>query len=217
MSPAEPSRISERRKAALIDQSAEYAAKRAELVRAAATVFRDKGYANATLNDIAEQVGTDRASLYYYVGSKEELFHECVRDVVDQNLDKAKKIVAKRKSNREKLTDLIEMLLDSYEESYPYIFVYIQENMSHIAAEESLWATKMTEQTKRVEKLYIDVIEAGMRDGSFRNDLPAVLVANALFGMMNWTHRWYVPNKKFSARQIAQTFTTVLFEGVAND
>ncbi len=217
MSPAEPSRISERRKAALIDQSAEYAAKRAELVRAAATVFRDKGYANATLNDIAESVGSDRASLYYYVGSKEELFRECVRDVVDQNADKAKKIVAKRKSNREKLTDLIEMLLDSYEQSYPYIFVYIQENMSHIAAEEFPWATKMSEQTKRVEKLCIDVIEAGMRDGSFRSDLPTVLVANALFGMMNWTHRWYVPNKKFSARQIAQTFTTVLFEGVAND
>ena len=217
MSPAEPSRISERRKAALIDQSAEYAAKRAELVRAAATVFRDKGYANATLNDVAECVGSDRASLYYYVGTKEELFHECVRDVVDQHLDKAKKIAANRKSNREKLTDLIEMLLDSYEDSYPLFFVYIQENMSHIAFEEPLWATKMTEQIKRVEKLYVDVIEAGMRDGSSRNDLPAVLVANALFGMMNWTHRWYVPNRKFSASQIAQTFTTVLFEGVANE
>jgi AcrR family transcriptional regulator len=195
----------------------EYAEKRAQLVAAAAIVFRDKGYAKATLHDVAASVGTDRASLYYYVGSKEELFRECVRGVVEQNLARARTIVAEAKSTRARLTELIEMLIVSYDESYPYIFVYIQENMSHIAAQDSLWATKMSEQTRRLERVYIDLIEAGMREGSFRSDLPAVLVANALFGMMNWTYRWYVPDKSFSTRQLAETFTSVLFEGVVSD
>src|ERR1700712_5008466 len=85
---AEPlaSRISQRRSAALTEGGADYSAKRAELIRVAAIVFREKGYAAATLNDVAALFGTDRASLYYYVASKEELFQECISGIVSANI-----------------------------------------------------------------------------------------------------------------------------------
>jgi AcrR family transcriptional regulator len=63
--------IGRRRAAALAEGGDEYQSKRRELIKAAATVFKQKGYEAATLNDIAELVGADRASLYYYVGGKE--------------------------------------------------------------------------------------------------------------------------------------------------
>ena len=45
----------------------------AAILRGAAAVFARLGYAQATLEDIANEVGVNRASLYYYVGTKEEL------------------------------------------------------------------------------------------------------------------------------------------------
>lgn len=203
-----------RRQAALADGGEDYRAKRDELIRTAAAVFREKGYSSATLNDVAARFGTDRASLYYYVASKEELFRECIRGVLDDNLAAGTAIVEGDGSPRDKLAQLVRVVLDSYEANYPYMYVYIQEDMSHIASKDTPWAAEMVEQTHRFERLFIDVLEKGVAGGSFRSDLPVVLVANALFGMMTWTHRWYVPGRKYDAGDLADTFLAVLFQGI---
>src|SRR5580704_14288072 len=102
--PESTSRISQRRRAAQQNPRADYAAKRAEIIAAAADVFRVKGYQAATLNDIAERLGTDRASLYYYIADKQELFHETIKDVLDANLSEAEGISASDLKPIEKLT-----------------------------------------------------------------------------------------------------------------
>ena len=76
----ETSGIARRRAAAREEANPSYLERRAEIVRAAARVFKAKGLQGANLGDIAVESGADRASLYYYVGSKEELFHEAVRE-----------------------------------------------------------------------------------------------------------------------------------------
>ncbi len=43
------------------------------ILEGAAVVFRRQGYSRARLEDVAAEVGINRASLYYYVGTKEEL------------------------------------------------------------------------------------------------------------------------------------------------
>jgi TetR/AcrR family transcriptional regulator, cholesterol catabolism regulator len=48
-------------------------ARRDEILRVAARVFRNKGYRSATLNDIADEFGFTRAALYYYFKSKEQI------------------------------------------------------------------------------------------------------------------------------------------------
>src|SRR5882724_10063541 len=61
--------ISRRRAAALAEGGAAYAERRAEISATAARSFREKGVRGASLADVAESLGTDRASLYYYIGS----------------------------------------------------------------------------------------------------------------------------------------------------
>ena len=43
------------------------------ILRGAAEVFRREGFAHARLEDVAIEVGIERAALYCYVDSKEEL------------------------------------------------------------------------------------------------------------------------------------------------
>ena len=49
---------------------------RQRILDAAANVFRQRGYALATLNEIAERADMQAGSLYYHFGSKEELLEE---------------------------------------------------------------------------------------------------------------------------------------------
>lgn len=88
----ETSGIARRRAVAREEANPSYLERRAEIVRAAARVFKAKGLQGANLGDIAAESGADRASLYYYVGSKEELFHELVRGAVEANLARARDI-----------------------------------------------------------------------------------------------------------------------------
>ena len=216
---ASPSGLSRRRQSAQVEGSAAYQAKRNELLQIAGDVFKEKGYEAATLNDIAERFGTDRAAIYYYFAGKQELFQEVfqatAKKVLDENLAAATRIAGLDIAAHEKLRKVIELQITSYEANYPYVYVYIQEDMGKVAFQSTPWAREMVRKTRRFEEIVTEVIATGIREGEFRQDLYAPLVVKALFGMVNWTHRWYKPGvRNFSAEQIIGTFSTLLYDGL---
>lgn len=209
------SNISRRRRAALADGSAEYKLKRDELVRVAAMLFKDKGYNATTLNDIAKSANLDRASVYYYIGSKEEFFKEVIKAAVDQNIAEVEKLLRMRSLDPvQKLEKLIALLMTSYDECYPYMYVYIQEQMHIVAEEGTTWAQNMAQQTHRFEQAALTLIDQGIAKGLLRDDVVPVLAANAMFGMLNWTHRWHKPEGRYGAAEIASTFSRIFLDGM---
>lgn len=213
--PAETSNIARRRAAARDDGRAGYVERRQEILRAAGRVLKERGFRGTTINHVAESLGIDRATLYYYVGSKEELFHELVTDAVEANLELA---LAIRKSDApapEKLERLITRLMASYAEHYPVLYVMIQENLSHVSPAHSDWARKIRRINRRWEKALIDIIQAGQDEGTLRDSAPAWLVAYGILGMLGWTNRWFNPNRSdLTAQEIGQGFADTLLGGL---
>ena len=210
--------MSKRRSSAQTENSPGYQAKRTELMGFAAEVFKEKGFEATTLNDIAERFGTDRASIYYYFASKKELFqalfHDILIGVLNENVAVASEIVASDMSAPDKLRGLVEQQLMSYENNYPYVFLYIQEDMAKLSLENTAWARDMARKTKRFETIVTDVLQQGVDDGVFRADVSVTLMAKALFGMINWTHRWLKPGmRKTDARQTIDAFCAIFFDG----
>ena len=220
-STAASSGMSRRRRSARSDSSPNYQAKRQELLRTAAEVFREKGFEGATLNDIAERFGTDRASIYYYFASKKELFqalfHDVVSGVLDENIKAAEAVLALDLSPAEKLRRLVELQLMSYENNYPYVYLYIQEDMAKLEFQSTPWAKDMLRKTRRFEKIVSELLDDLVAEGTFRADIPTPLMAKALFGMINWTHRWLKPGpRKVNAKQTIDAFCSLFFEGALN-
>src|SRR5271170_6824461 len=54
--------------------------RRAEIVDAAARVFHEKGYDATSIQDIADEVGLLKGSVYYYISSKEDVLFELLQD-----------------------------------------------------------------------------------------------------------------------------------------
>lgn len=209
------SNISRRRRSAQVEGSADYAAKREELVRIAATLFKENGYQSTRLADVARVAGLDRATVYYYVGSKEELFRETVEGVLDANLAEGLRLQADASlSWLERLHAIYIKLMISYEENYPSTFVYIKEQMHELGAEESAWAQAFMKKTRAFDKLLLDFIRGAIDAGELRADIPPRLVENALFGMLNWTHRWFTPGGLMTGRQVAEAFWSIFIGGM---
>lgn len=55
---------------------------RRDIIEAAARLFRSKGIAGASVREIAAEAGLQKASLYYYFGSKEEIVHAMIDGVL---------------------------------------------------------------------------------------------------------------------------------------
>lgn len=209
------SNISRRRRSALAEGSSDYAAKREELVRIAAQLFKEQGYQSTRLIDVARAAGLDRATIYYYFGSKEELFRETVEGAFDVLIQEAEDLICdERLSWVERLHTIYVNLMVSYEESYPATFVYIQEQMHQVSAEETVWAQEMMKKTRAFDNILITCIREAIDGGELRNDIPPRLVENALFGMLNWTHRWFQPGKGMSGKEVAEAFWSIFADGM---
>jgi AcrR family transcriptional regulator len=216
-----PSQISRRRQAALSGGRDGYVDRRQKLIEAAASVFQTKGYGAASLGDVANVLGTDRASLYYYVSSKEELFHAVVFKAAEDNVLKAESIRDQDASAVSKLSDIIHELMASYEKHYPYLFVYIQEKMTSFAPEgddeESAWAADMRLLNERYETAVLDVVNQGLAEGVFKALATSRVISYGIIGMVNWSHRWFRPNGPSSAEEIGDAFTEIVLKGLLID
>ena len=211
------SNISKRRKLAKGDSSASYQARREEIANAAIRVFNRFGFKGASMSAVAAELNIDRASLYYYISSKEELFDELVRAVVERNLEHTRRIQASDLSPRRKLRDLITVLMTSYSEHYPLFYIYIRENLSHVSDSRSDWSALMRKLNAETVDAVISIIEEGYADNSFRNVGSSRVVAYGVLGIVGWTHRWYRPDRsEVSAEEIGKTYAEMLLSGLEN-
>lgn len=207
------SNIGRRRALARREGNAAYLEKRGQVVRAATLLFKEKGFDATTLNNIAEEVGVDRASLYYYFDSKEELLQEAVGDVTGRNLEMIRALRRSDLAPAERLAQLIHNAIASFDENYPQVFVYIQEEMTRLRSREDPWAKAMLKQTREFEQALLDLLRDGVEAGVIRADLDLQVAAQALWGMINWTHRWYKPGHH-KPEQVADVFSAVFLDGV---
>jgi len=205
-----------RRRTAAKDRSGEaYTKRRQEILDAAAAVFRTKGYQSATLADVSEAVGVDRASLYFYVSSKEEIFDELVSGVVKANLAIAEDICAADDLAPVKLRQLVTQLMNSYAENYPFLYVYLQQNLAHVTEERQPWASELRAINRRYEAAVQSIIAQGVAEGSLAPLAEPRIVANGLMGMLGWTHRWFSPTRSpVDAAQIGETYAEMLLGGL---
>lgn len=202
--------MGKRRAAAQAEGGAAYQQRRQEILKVAARVFKEKGLQGTSLNDIAEAVGTDRASLYYYIGSRQELFNDVVRRAVETNVAMAEAIRDWDASAPVKLRELAVGLMKSYAENYPFAYVYIQEDLSRIGDRNEITHAL----NRRYDAAVIGIIQEGLDAGTLRSNASARTIAYGFIGMLNWTHRWFDPNKDLDATEIGNAFADMVLEGL---
>jgi TetR/AcrR family transcriptional regulator, cholesterol catabolism regulator len=212
------SEISRRRAARAAADSPGYTERVLAIREAAVRVFRARGFQAATLNDVAEEAGMSRAALYYYVGSKEQLFRDVVSEAVTVNIADAEEVAARDLPADRKLALLIELLMESFERHYPYLYVFVQEDFSKLGGESARahgsWEATIQDWNKRYLDLVKQVVADGIASGELRTTLPPGVVANCLIGMTNSSHAWFRPHGLMDATEIGAGMARMILDGI---
>jgi TetR/AcrR family transcriptional regulator, cholesterol catabolism regulator len=207
------SRIDERRKHAQAEPSAEYAHKRAAIIEAAARVFQRSGYERASMNDVATEAGADRASVYYYFKGKHELFHAVIIDAVEHLVHAAERIAATDVPAAERVRQLVAELMQAYTDHYPYLYVYVQEDMTKLVSDDTSSRT-LRQLARRFTSAVEGMVAAGIETGEFKSGLDAGLATNAILGALNWSHRWFRPGPDMVPADVAAVFVEIFLHGL---
>jgi AcrR family transcriptional regulator len=206
--------ISQRRRSARREASAGYEQRRQRLLEAAAEVFKEKGFGATSVNDIAARLGSDRASVYYYYGSKQELYLDLIRRAVEQIVVIAETTAAETGPAAVRLKHLFEATLEGYERHYPYLHIFIQEDVRRFSPEDGPGNLELEKWGTRFETAFASVIKDGVEQGEFRDTLDPHLAVLAMLGTINWSHRWFLPGQRLTGEELGTQFAEIFLEGI---
>lgn len=183
--------------------------RREVITKAAASLFREKGYKAASMRDLAVKVGVEAASLYNHIRSKTELLHDVCFNIANLYWEHMGQVETSQATAGEKVERLlrfhIHQMVDNYEE------VYVSDREWRHLAEPYL--SNYKNQRRNYRKRFAAIIERGIEQSEFKQiDAPtAVLIMlHAVSGIDSW-HR---SREKISAEALEENMVTLLIEGL---
>ena len=84
----------------------------------ARTLFFQKGFLNATTQEIADEAGVNRALIHYYFRSREQMLDILLDETLLEKKDRVRSILSSELSFREKIARYIDAVVD-YGLKYP--------------------------------------------------------------------------------------------------
>jgi AcrR family transcriptional regulator len=217
------SEIAKRRRAAAAtaDTNAAYTERVTLIRQAASRVFHERGFHATKLSDVADAAGLDRSSLYYYVGSKQQLFRDVVSEAVTANIASAEGILNEPTPAVEKLTSLIIDLMRSFERHFPFMYVLVKEDVKKLTSEsngaaknDAEWLSTLRDWNERYFTVVRQIIREGIADGSLKSTLPAGVVANCMIGMVTSSGAWFTPGGPLDAEEVGAGMAQLFLSGL---
>jgi AcrR family transcriptional regulator len=183
--------------------------KRDAVLKAAAALFRERGYDRASLNDLADILKITKPTIYYYVHSKEQLLLDILRGAQDQILASLNEAVKSPATGYEKLR---KVMVD-------YALIMISDHgacMARIpsrAFEEPAARAEVEDRIEEADRLIYQILDEGQKDGTLRFSDRTVAL-QTLYGSLNWAAYWTKPSGRLKPHQLAEAQVEILLNGV---
>ena len=162
----------------------------AERVRTAALrLFADRGYHGTGIRQLADAAGLSSASLYHYMGTKEELLVAIMRESLAELVVAGERAAAAHPGPRERLVALVALHVRAHAEGPEQTRVVDGEIRSLTPAARA----EVVALRDRYESLWQRTLEDGLAEGAF--GLGSVPIARrALLEMCSGVARWWTPS-----------------------
>lgn len=104
--------------------SAEEAQTQKLIKQKAKILFFQKGFLNATTQEIADEAGVNRALIHYYFRSREQMLDVLLDETILEKKERVRSILSSDMTFREKIARYIDVVVD-YGLTYPYLENFI--------------------------------------------------------------------------------------------
>lgn len=137
-----------------------------DIIRSTYRMMANLGSHRLTLLDIAAEAGVSKALILYHFGTKDALFHAAMQWALERTAARIRRRIEPTKTGAEAVTSLIDAVFVEAKANRDFYLFYL--DLVEYAARVPRFGELSATLTEIINGLYAEIIEAGIRDGSFR-------------------------------------------------
>jgi AcrR family transcriptional regulator len=178
------------------------------ILRAAARIFRDRGFAESGMRDIAAAADLSPANLYHYFSGKDEILYFCQ----DRSLDLMLSALARARAGGNGLAGRLRQVLKAHAHA---VLDEVEGGAAHLAVDAlpDPLRRKIVAKRDRYEHALRRLVSDGIKRGEF-TDCDAAVTTRAMLGAINWSATWYRPGGEWPADAVADMIASYLVRGL---
>jgi TetR/AcrR family fatty acid metabolism transcriptional regulator len=181
------------------------------ILRAATSVFAEKGFFNSKVADIAKAAGVADGTVYLYFKNKDDVLHSIFDRAMGEFIAEGRRELAEIDRPEEKLRRIAQLHLEKLGSDREMAIVFQVELRGSIKHMQQFSSAGFAE--------YLDIIrgtiEEGQKRGVFRADVKPIVCAKMFYGALDeMVTNWMLSNKSYELTPIADEVTKIFFGGL---
>jgi AcrR family transcriptional regulator len=186
---------------------------RMKIVNAAMALFKQRGFAATSMEQIAQEADVARRTLYNHFPVKEAIIDEYIKRSFKENnterILRLQKLPDTRARMIQVFLELIEGVQASKDFFEPYL-VYRMQNMVSFEVDES--------EKSGFHLVAVELIRLGQKTGEIRNDLPPYVLEDMFeFVFVEIVKQFYLKLEEFNAREAIERCVDPFLNGVKSE
>jgi AcrR family transcriptional regulator len=156
---------------------------RESLINCAIEFFREKGFHETSMEEIAEKTDVSKGTIYNYFKDKESILVAYFQVLIFNHSEKIDESFKQNKDIQSQLNDLLDFINHIFRNDIELASIYFRYRM------QTLFNNNIFENTERsgLESLVLQVIKEAQDNNEIRCDIPLVIIArNFMFLYMNY-------------------------------
>lgn len=179
------------------------------IIKTAANMFRERGFAATSMRDLAENIGIEAASLYNHIHSKSEILEEIILKIAAACKTQLDTLESNGGTALQKIEAVIrfhtKMMLEHFEEYSVMVneWIHMEDDvLSNFVSERRIYV-------KRLEA----IVQSGVDTKEFKPLVPYVIVLNILSSVRGLEF-WHKSAKTHSAEEMEEQMVAHLIGGL---
>ncbi|MFB5661326.1 TetR/AcrR family transcriptional regulator [Alteribacillus sp. HJP-4] len=183
------------------------------ITEAALKLFEESGFHAVTVDKIVKESNTSKGGFYHNFKSKDELLYTIHDSFITYIIDKAAEAHSSYDTPAEKLYETVRSFVKMFELYRAHVTVFYQESL-YLSPE---YFDSIKKKRRKYKDMMFTVVEQGKQRGDFREELPVPIMSMAIFGMINWTYKWYKADGEYTVQEIADIYADLIMQSVLTE
>jgi AcrR family transcriptional regulator len=182
----------------------------AEILQAALAIFAEKGYAAASIQDVADAVGVLKGSVYHYIDSKEDLLFQIFENAHGDAELMMRELEALDVDAVERLRAYLERGVANTLQNLELQSLYFRD-WRYLTGERR---AQLVERRRQYDHYLRDLIAAAYKFKGLQGTVNQRFVSSFVIGGTNWVADWYRPDGKDSPAEVARSYAQLALAAV---
>lgn len=179
-----------------------------DIVKAAAKLFKKKGYSAVTMRDLATELGIKAASLYNHINSKQELLNTIIISIAEEFTNEMNSIKNANTATAQKLTDIVDLHIKIASEN-SYGMASLNNDWMHLDDQLEYYLTLRN----GYEEDFRNIIREGIKNKEIVNENPEIILFS-LLSTLRTIYLWIPKKEALDIKSLSKSLSRILIKGI---